>query len=394
MRATRAIIHLENLKSNLQMMRDRIGGERMMCLAVKADAYGHGAIEIAKAACGQSVGYLAVATVDEGSELIGAGIRATVILLSVPLEEEIPLVVRDGIVPIVTDVRFLEVLEAEAARLGKKAFVHLKIDTGMGRLGIRPEDAISVATKIRDSKHLSLQGVCTHLSASDMKDSDECAENTGNVPVNWRASGDYKGKGETFTRGQLGLFCDVLAAMRKAGIDPGVVHAANSGAIVAWPELFFDMVRPGILAYGYYPSGDQERILSAKPVMELATKVVFMKRVEKGTPVSYGMTYVAPRDTVIATLPVGYGDGYSRLLSNRASVGIGNKKYPVAGRVCMDHTMVDLGPNPDVKLFSDVTLFGPGRGNPDAEEIASLMGTIPYEVTCLITKRVPRVYTG
>jgi alanine racemase len=152
------------------------------------------------------------------------------------------------------------------------------------------------------------------------------------------------------------------------------------------------MVRPGILVYGYYPSDEQKRILPVKPVMQLVTKVVFMKKVKKGTPVSYGMTYVTQRDTVIATLPVGYGDGYSRLLSNRAHVAINNTRYPVAGRVCMDHTMIDLGPNPDVELFSDVVLFGPGRGNPDAADIASLMGTIPYEVTCLITKRVPRVY--
>ncbi len=393
MRATRAIIHLDNLKGNIRAIRERVGKERKICLAVKADGYGHGAFEIAQAACDEGVEYLAVATAEEGAELVQRGIRAAVLLLSVPIAEEIPLLVENGLVSIVSDVRFLDALSGEARKQGKNVVVHLKIDTGMGRLGIKPEEAVFVASKIRESGSVSLGGVCTHLSASDMKD---CAaagfeRRTGNDRLD---KDYYMSRGCTFTRGQLGIFTNILSAMREAGMNPGIVHAANSGAIVAWPELYFDMVRPGILAYGYYPSAEQERALRVRPVMELTTKIVFMKRVKAGTPISYGMTYVCPRDTVIATIPVGYGDGYSRLLSNRASVGIRNERYPVAGRVCMDHTMVDLGPDPDIELFEDVTLFGPGDGNPDAEEIASMMGTIPYEVTCLVTKRVPRVYVG
>jgi alanine racemase len=167
---------------------------------------------------------------------------------------------------------------------------------------------------------------------------------------------------------------------------------ANSGALIDKPDSHFNLVRPGIMLYGYYPSGDQERTIPLKPVMELKTRISFIKKVPAGTGVSYGLTYKAPRDTFIATLPVGYGDGYSRLLSNRGRVLVGGNSFPVAGRVCMDQTMVDLGPDTNAKPGDEAVLFGDIPGGPDAEEIARLMGTIPYEVTCLITRRVPRIY--
>ena len=192
---------------------------------------------------------------------------------------------------------------------------------------------------------------------------------------------------------QIKLFTDTVEAIKTRGIDPGILHTANSGAIIAHPDAHFDMVRPGICLYGYYP--DQRMDKSAadfKPVMELVSKIAFIKKVKKGTTISYGRTWTAPNDTWIGSVPAGYADGYNRLLSSKSEVLIKGKKYPVAGRVCMDQFMIDLGPDTDLELHDNIVLFGPNDGALDAAEIGALTGTIPYEVTCDINKRVPRDY--
>ena len=371
MRATQAVIHLENLRHNIRLVRGLIGPSVKICMAVKADAYGHGVHKIVQAALSEGVEQFAIATVQEGIDIRQEGVAAPVLLLSLPLPEEIPDLIRHGLTPLVADRAMAELLEAEAARQGVVSGVHIKTDTGMGRIGCRPEETIDLARIVDRSPNLRLEGVCTHFPSADGPDE----------------------RSQAFTNRQIEVLRDLTAELRRTGIDPGVVHAANSGAILAHPSAYFDMVRPGILLYGYYPSVEQSHDLPFRPVMELASRIVFLKRVPAGTPISYGMTYVTREETTIATVPVGYGDGYPRLLSSKASALVGGREYPIAGRVCMDQCMIDLGPRSEAKLYDPVTLFGPDPDGPDAERLASLIGTIPYEITCSISKRVPRTYT-
>ncbi len=367
MGATRAIIHLENLRHNLRQIRKRIGTRPAICLAVKADAYGHGATAVANAALESGVQCLAIACIEEGIELRKAGIIAPILLLGIPLPEEIPALCEFGLSALVTDYELIQAFETEAKRQKKKISVHLKIDTGMGRIGCRPEESVGLAQVISRSPWLSLGGVATHFPGSDSEE-------------------------RRFTERQIEVFSSVLNEMKAAGIAYGTAHAANSGAIIAYPDSYFDMVRPGIIAYGYYPSKEQERTLDIRPVMSLETQVTFLKRVPADTPISYSMTYRTREETWIATIPVGYGDGYSRLLSNKSRVMIRGKTYPIVGRICMDQCMVDLGPRCEIQRFERVVLFGPEEKAPDAETIADILGTIPYEITCSVNKRVPRIY--
>ena len=367
MQATKAIIHLNNLKENLIKIKVHTDGNSLICLAVKADAYGHGAVEVAKTALNAGVTYLAVATVIEAIQLRNAGIEVPLILLSIPLPEAIKDIVKYQLIPFTAGREYLYHLQKVAAEAGSKITVHLIIDTGMGRIGSTPEEAVNECEFIYESKWLTLGGVCTHFSSADSTD-------------------------KSFTKKQISIFKDVLKKIRNKGINTGLIHAANSGAIVHHPDALFNMIRPGIIAYGYYPSQEQKKIIAVKPVMEFETQIVFLKRVKKGTSISYGMTYRTKEETIIGTIPVGYGDGYSRLLSGKSRVLIKNKLYPVVGTICMDQCMIDLGPESDIQLYEKVTLFGPDKKGPNAEDIARLSGTIPYEVTCSINKRVPRIY--
>ena len=367
MRATRAIIHLENLRHNIRALKRELAPGVKICLAVKADAYGHGAARVSQAAIEEGIDVLGIATVEEGVELRKSGIESPVLLLSLPVPEELPAIVGNRITPIVASRELVLLFAREAERRNRKVEVHLKIDTGMGRVGCRPEEAEDLAGLIFSHSWLSLGGVCTHFPVSD-------------IP------------GDPFTLRQIEIFRRCIESLKSRSIDPGIVHAANSGAVINYPDSHFNMVRPGILLYGYYPSKEQDRELELMPVMEFVTRIVFLKKVAKGTRLSYGLTYTTKGDSFIATLPVGYADGYSRLLSNRAEVAIQGRRYPVAGRICMDQCLVDLGSDTNVLLYDDAVLFGPGPGPPSAEDIADLMGTIPYEVTCLVGKRVPRVF--
>lgn len=337
-------------------------------MAVKADAYGHGAISISRAAIDAGVQCLGVAAVEEAAELRDAGIACPIILFSLPLPGEIPALFYYRIIPVVASKEFVLLCNQEGKRNNSILDVHLKIDTGMGRIGCHPEDAAAIAQTIKECRYVNMGGICTHFPGSDLKDN-------------------------SFAHSQVRLFDNIIQQIKENGIDPGIIHAANSRAIINMPEACYDMVRPGILLYGYYPSKEQKRSFNVKPVMELKAKISFIKTVPPDTPISYGMTYRTKRMTKIATISVGYGDGYSRLLSNRGEMLIKGKRYPIAGRVCMDQCMVDIGLTSDIALYDDVTLFGPPPA-PTAEEIADIMETIPYEVTCLITKRVPRTYVA
>jgi alanine racemase len=371
MRATRAIIHLDHFRGNIGLVRERAG--LRLCVPVKAGAYGHGAPRMAGAALEAGADCLAVAAVEEGAELREGGITAPILLFSQVLPEEMPAVISLNLTPFVGDREGIDALDWAAGASGRAAGegpfpVHLKIDTGMGRLGCRPEEAADLAAYIKSKKHLVLGGTATHLSVSD----------------------SLKAEDREYTRRQLALFRGAAASIKAAGLETGVLHAANSGALVLHREAWLDMVRPGILLYGYSPAAGSPEELPVKPVMELRTRIVFIKRVKKGEALSYGRTWEAPEDTLIATLPVGYGDGLPRRLSNNHWVLIRGRSYPLVGRICMDQCMVNLGNEGDVSRWDQVVVFGPGFVT--AADLAEKLDTIPYEITCGINKRVPRVY--
>jgi alanine racemase len=367
-RATRAVIHLERLRRNIALIRARVG-KRLICAPVKADAYGHGAARVAKACVEAGVQYLAVATVAEGAELREAGVETPILLLSYPLPEELGEVVALRLTVLGGDAEFFAELNRVAAQTGVQQPVHLKIDTGMGRMGCTPEDAPRIAAFIGQCANLRLEGIATHLAVSD----------------------SLKSEDKQFTKDQLARFADAVFSLKKAGIDAGIVHAAASGGVLLYEESYFDMVRPGILLYGYAPAPALAPILPVEPVMELVSQIVFIKKVKKGESVSYGRTWIAPRDTLIGALPLGYGDGLNRLLSNNFSVLINEKRYPLIGRICMDQCMVDLGADSTVKRYEKAVIFG-AKPAFSAADIAGQISTIPYEITCNINKRVERVF--
>jgi alanine racemase len=372
MRATKALIHLDRLYRNIAAVRERAGPKPLICMPVKADAYGHGALRVAGAALDAGVRYLAVATVREGAELREGGIGAPVLLLSVPLPGELDEALACGLELFVPDREWADLAGRAAAAAGCVLGVHLKIDTGMGRLGCRPEEAAELARYIAGLRGLRYAGTATHLAVSDSAEAADIA----------------------YTRGQLKRFREAVEEIARSGIDPGLVHAANSGAIAFHagedPGACLDMVRPGIVLYGYPPAGALPFSPPVEPLMELITAVVFIKRVRKGETLSYGRTWTAPADSMIATLPIGYADGLNRSLGGNHMVYIRGKPYPLVGRICMDQCMVDLGPDTDIGRWERVTIFG-GQA-PGAGEVASKLGTIPYEITCNINKRVPRIY--
>jgi alanine racemase len=342
-------------------------------MPVKADAYGHGAVSVARAALEAGVHCLAVAAVEEGKELREAGITAPILLLSVPLPEELFDVAVCDLSPFIGDREYAEAAGRAAKQAGKRLSVHIKIDTGMGRVGCPPDAAADLASYIAACPSLEIAGTSTHLAVADSPD-----------------EADMR-----YTREQLARFRAAAGSIRRAGIDPGLLHAANSGALIFHEDALFDMVRPGILLYGYKgqnaaQTGGREILPGIEPLMELVTRITFIKRVRTGETISYGRTWAAPRDTVIATLPVGYGDGLPRGLSGNFSVRIRDAMYPLAGRICMDQCMVDLGPGTDIKRLEPVTIFGGSA--PDAADLAARLGTIPHEITCRISKRVPREY--
>ena len=374
MRATRATIDLARLRTNLAAVGAHLRAARnsakpppRICLAVKANAYGHGAVPVARAALQAGVSMFGVATVDEGVELREAGIKEPILLFGLPLPEEAPAIAAAGLTPLCGDAALGRDLARAAAAAGRTVEVHLKIDTGMERIGCRPQEAAAIAEQLRGLAGLRLTGLCTHFARSSEVD-------------------------QEYSRAQLAAFHDAIAAIPNR--DRLLLHTANSGAIVGLPESHLDMVRLGVIAYGYYPGDDLPRPIAVQPVMELATHLVYLKRVPAGTGISYGHTHRTAADTVIATLPAGYADGYPRLLSNRAKVMIRGRRYPVVGRICMDQFLVDLGPRPDAARYDRAVLIGPDPAGPDAAELAALIGTIPYEITSAISARVPRLYRG
>jgi alanine racemase len=381
-RVTHAEVNLAAICRNVRAARELAPGMKVL-VAVKAQAYGHGAVSVARRLADEHLAdWFGVATVSEGIELREAGIDTPILRLSHCFPDELAAAIAADITLPVIDGTTIDDLAQAAGKLGRAPYpVHLAIDTGMGRIGCRPQDAVGLAARVVD-RGLDLQGLFTHLPISDTP------------------------RGNEFTRSQLDRFCAAVRAIQQAraaaGRDPvPLVHAANSGAVLGHRAEVCTMVRPGIMAYGYYPDAmESPRPVSLQPALTWRSRVSFVKVVGAGQTVGYGRTWTAPNDSWVATVPIGYGDGYSRLNSNRGRMLVGGNSYPVAGRVCMDQTMLDLGPvrpgePAPVAVGDEVVVLGTqGKQTLSADELAALMGTISYEVTCLIGTRGPRVYIG
>lgn len=367
---TAATTDLAAIRSNLDGIRRRVG-ERLVLAAVKADAYGHGAVEVARMIERTGAAdWLGVATVEEGVAVRDAGVRLPILKFSPAISDaDVEAALAAEIDLTVVDDATIDQVARCALRLGRTASVHLKVDTGMRRIGCPPEAAPALAGRA-DAAGLRLRGLFSHLPVSDTED------------------------GRAYTAAQIGRFADMADAVAAARGPVEIVHLANSGAVLMHPDAWFDMVRPGVMVYGNLPDPTTPPTVALQPALRWTTEVMFTKRVAAGEAVSYGRTWRAASDTVVATLPVGYADGYSRLFSSRGRVLIGGRSCPVVGRVCMDQTMVDLGPDGDAVVGDEVVLLGrQGAQEITAQELADLMGTITYEVTCLVGARVRREST-
>jgi alanine racemase len=368
-RPTRARIDLAAFKHNIGVIRSSVGAGAKICVPVKADGYGHGAIQCARAALEAGAAFLGVATVGEGAGLRDADVDAPVLLFGPPLEDEISDLVKANLTPFLFDTDRIQAVGAAAVRQGKTITVHLKVDTGMGRVGCTPEEAVAMARLITQTPGLRLGGIATHLATSD-------------------SLGDLD---REYTDEQFRCFTASIDAVRAAGIDPGIRHCANSGAVFLHPEYALDMLRPGIAVYGYFDGA----ATALRPVMTLVSRISYIKTVPPGTSVSYGRRWTAERPTRIATVPVGYGDGFTRRLNRTGIlVGVGGAACPVVGSICMDQCMVDVSNAPEARVGDEVVLFGDkSRGAIwDATDIAKKTNTISYEILTSITKRVPRDY--
>ncbi|WP_168581559.1 alanine racemase [Gephyromycinifex aptenodytis] len=370
---THARVDLEAIRHNLRGIRAAVGASRKVLMAVKANAYGHGAVPVCRAVEAAGLAdWFGVATVPEAIELRRGGIHAPILKLSHAFDDELDAAIAAEVTLSLVSEPTALAAEAAAARMGGTPVpVHLKIDTGMGRIGVAPQDAAAVARLIEsECPHLHLQGIFTHFPASDTPEQAE------------------------FTANQIARFAASLEQVQAAiGREVELVHAANSGGVLAHEESWFTMVRPGIMAYGYYPDESTPRTIDLQPALTWATQVSFLKRVEAGTSVGYGRTWAPRRPTWIATIPVGYADGFDRHLSNRGQVLIGGRAYPVVGRVCMDQTMIDVGADPQVQVGDEAVLLGvSGSQRYTAQDMAQDLGTISYEITCSLAPRVRRLY--
>ena len=369
-RPTCVEINLNALRHNFDQARRQAGAGRKVLAVVKADAYGHGAGRVAMALQDAGADLFGVAMAEEGKELRRAGVARPVLVLGgiYPGQEEA--ILRHELTPALFDLQAARRLDRFFLRAGKTCPFHLKIDTGMGRVGFRPEELETVLGELAGLRSLSMEGIISHLALADEPE-------------------------HPFTDEQLRRFRSSLEGIRAAGFSPDHIHLSNSAALFSRDVPECNMVRPGIVLYGGLPSAAFAGRLDLQPVMSFRTSVVQVKEVPAGTGVSYGHRFVAERPTTLAAIPVGYADGYSRHLSCKGEVLVRGRRARVAGTVCMDWTLIDVTDIPGVAVGDEVTLLGRDNGSAiTAEEWAEKVGTISYEVFCQVSKRVPRIYCG
>lgn len=364
-----AEINLDNLIFNINEIKKKSNNSEIIGV-VKANAYGHGAVEVSKALLDNGINRLAVANIIEAIELRESDINCPIMLLGISEDYAIDSIIEYNVEPTVSSYNFAFKLNEKAKELNKTINIHIAIDSGMGRIGFREEDK-DLADIINISKlsNLQIESIFSHFSTADSKDKE-------------------------YSLKQIEIYNSFLDKLKASGIKINKKNLCNSAAIIDLPESHFDYVRPGIIQYGYYPSNEVDiEHFNIKPVLTWKTRVIHIKEVNEGEFIGYGKTFKTKRKSIIATLPVGYADGYSRGLSNKGKVIINGKLAPIVGNVCMDQFMIDITDIPDVKLDNEVILLGSCENVKfDADNMAEILNTISYEVLCLIGRRAPRVY--
>lgn len=375
-RPTWAEVSLSTLRQNYRTVADYVSGGVTVCAVVKADAYGHGAVECALALEQEGATWLGVTSLDEAIPLREEGVGTRILLMTGFWRGEEEEIIRLRLTPTVWEVGQIELMERAAVRLGVKQAIHLKIDTGMGRLGAAPEDLPGICTALNSSPHLKAEGVSTHIASSEVLDAPSVGE-------------------------QLKTFEAARKALAECGLQPDLIHAANTSAVISHHESWNSMVRPGLALYGYHlPFERAGRTVSGrglklpvKPVLTWKTRILSLREMPAGQALGYGGTYVTKAPSRIAMLPVGYADGLNRGLSSGGRVIVREHYAPIVGRISMDLTMVDVTGIPGIEVADEVILLGSSDGlSVDAREHAELAHTIPYEILCAISKRVPRRY--
>jgi alanine racemase len=366
-RPTWAEIDLKAIAYNFKVIKKTVGPKVKILTVVKSDAYGHGMLPVAKKLVKLGVNYLGVASIDEGIILRRAGIQKPILLFENILPQFAQEVVRNNLTATICTKEVAARINHYAKKNGVKAKVHIKIDTGMGRLGIWHHEALGFIKAINNFPNLKIEGVYTHFPCAD-SDSD-------------------------FTQKQIRDFKSLIEKIEQADIRIPIYHVANSMGKIGYPDSHLDMVRAGLMLYGLYPKEGLKKKIKLKPVLSLKTKIIFLKKVPAGRSISYGRTFISTRETIIATLPIGYQDGYLRSLSNQAKVLFRGQHFPIVGRICMDQLMVDLGKNTKARIGDTITLVGrEGKAEISLEELAHLAQTINYELACLLGSRANRHY--
>ncbi len=371
-----AEINLDLLKNNIESIRSYVSENTKILGVVKADAYGHGYLEVARTLLSGGADALAVACLDEAIQLRRCNINCPLLILGNSFKDEAENLVKYDVTPACFEYSLAKELSETAKRLNKTAKIHIKIDTGMGRIGYRYADdsdvnknTIDEILKIASLENIEIDGIFTHFSVAD-DDDDE------------------------YTSLQFSRFCEICDILKSKGLNIPLRHCANSAALIRFPHMHLDMVRPGIILYGLSPSGFVDSsVLNLKAAMTFKAKITNIKEIETGASVGYGRRYISKEKRKIATIPVGYADGYSRLLSNKAEIIAGETLCPVVGNICMDQCMIDVTNVNNISIGDEVILFGKGDNiELPVESLAEKMGTINYEILCMVGKRIPRIY--
>ncbi len=367
LRPTWAEIDLPALVQNLKNISRKIGRQTKILAIVKADAYGHGALEVARV-CEKYHCYLGVALIEEAITLRQAGIKAPILILgSIFPFTNFKYVLDYNLIPTIASLAGARSLSRIAVKHKQKIKFHLKVDTGMGRIGIRPQSAVATIKKIKTLPSIEMEGLYTHLASAE--------------------------DDEAYSRQQIEIFIKIIQELEQEKVKVKYKHISGSAAIIKYRNYPLNMVRPGLMMYGIAPFKGAEKKITLHPVLSLKTKIVYLKRLSKGNSISYGRTFITKRNSFIGTLPVGYADGYPRSLSNKAVALVQGQRAPVIGRVCMDMCMIDLTGRKGLDVGEEVVLIGKQeQDNISVNEVAEWAKTISYEIVCGISKRVPRIY--
>jgi alanine racemase len=361
-------VNLDALSYNYDTVRSIVGDETRICSVVKADAYGHGVYEVARLLEQKNTDYFGVAVLDEGIELRKSGISKPILILGPLMQNQAYYVLRYNLTQTITSYDTAKELSNEALKQNETAKVHIKVDTGMGRIGVYYKNAVALIKAVRDLPNIEIEGIYTHFSTSDSED-------------------------KNYTFEQWNRFKEILDHLKNEGINIPIRHAATSAAVIDLPYMKLDMVRVGLMLYGLYPRANMREKIELRPALTLKAKISHLKEMEERMSISYGRNYFAEKGERIATLPIGYHDGFRRILTNNSEVLVHGKRCPVVGTVCMDHVMVNVNACDNVVNFDEVVIIGK-QGNEEipVDEMAEKLSTINYEIIASLGKRIPRVY--